>query len=96
MKPSPIPVHDNGDQVARQRQKRTEDQLDRPVAGFDDMTLRDVVISVVAATEESAGPLDVDDFLTQRGHVWQTVEMVHVCLAFVDRHVSSGPSGWRS
>lgn len=88
---SPSPVHDHDDEVARQRQKRAEDQLDRPVAGFDDLTLRDVIISVVAATEESQGPLDVDLFLTERGHVWQTVEMVHACLAFVDIYVLPGP-----
>lgn len=77
---------DNGDQVARQRRKRAAGFLDRPVAGFEDITLDDVLRSVVAATEESKGPLDVERFLTERGHAWQTVEMVLVCLQFVDKH----------
>ncbi|MGH9276804.1 MAG: hypothetical protein ACRD12_01645 [Acidimicrobiales bacterium] len=82
---------DNGDQVARQRRKRATVLLDRPVAGFDDLTLNDVLRAVVAAIHESDGPLDVEAFLIERGHVWQTVEMVQACLVFVDRHVSSPP-----
>jgi hypothetical protein len=79
------------DEVARQRHKRAAAMLDRPVAGFDDVTLEDVLRSVIAATDESDGALDVERFLTERGHVWQTVEMVRVCLTFVDRWVSSPP-----
>lgn len=79
---------DSGDEVARQRRKRAEAQLDRPVAGFDDLMLRDVVIAVVAATEESAGSLDVERFLAERGHAWQTVEMVTASLDMIDRHPS--------
>ncbi|MGH9226569.1 MAG: hypothetical protein ACRD2W_22920 [Acidimicrobiales bacterium] len=82
---------DNGDQVARQRRKRAASLLDRPVAGFEEVTLEDVLRSVIAATDECDGPLDVDRFLTERGHVWQTVEMVGVCLTFVDRIESSPP-----
>ena len=84
---------DNGDEVARQRRKRAAGLLDRPVAGFDDVTLSDVLTSVVAAGEESRGPLDVERFLIERGHAWQTVEMVLVCLKFVDTHISSPPPG---
>ncbi len=79
---------DAGDEVARQRRKRAEGQLDRPVAGFEDLSLRDVVKSVLAATEESAAPLDVEQFLSERGHTWQTVEMVTASLELVDRHPS--------
>lgn len=87
---------DSGDEVARQRRKRADALLDRPVAGFDDLTLRDVLISVLAATEESPVPLDIERFLAERGHAWQTAEMVLASLAFVDRHPSSPRSGPRS
>lgn len=80
---------DDGDQVGRQRRKRAMAQLGRPVANFDDLTLDDVLRSVVAATQESRGPLDVERFLTERGHAWQTVEMVLSCLEFVDVHGAS-------
>ena len=80
---------DDDDQVGRQRRKRAMALLDRPVANFDDLTLDDVLRSVVAATEESKGPLDVEGFLTERGHAWQTVEMVLSCLRFVDIHEPS-------
>jgi len=78
---------DDGDQVGRQRRKRARAQLDRPVANFDDLTLDDVLRSVLAATEECHGPLDVEQFLIERGHAWQTVEMVQACLRVVDVHV---------
>lgn len=81
----------DGDEVARQRRKRATSLLQRPVAGFDDFTLEDVLRSVVAATEECDGPLDVERFLTERGHVWQTVEMIQSCLPFVDRDATSPP-----
>ncbi|MDQ4132757.1 MAG: hypothetical protein M3179_06010, partial [Actinomycetota bacterium] len=84
-------IPDDGDEVARQRRKRAAAFLDRPVAGFDDVTLEDVLRSVIAATDECDGPLDIDDFLAERGHAWQTVEMVQVCLTIVDRHISSPP-----
>jgi hypothetical protein len=74
---------DNGDEVGRQRRKRALSLLDRPVAGFDELTLNDVLRSVLAATEESDGALDIEQFLNERGHVWQTVEMVQACLAVV-------------
>ena len=77
---------DDGDEVGRQRRKRAMVLLDRPVANFDDLTLDQVLRSVVAATEECKGPLDVERFLTERGHAWQTVEMVRSCLRFVDVH----------
>ncbi len=78
-----------GDEVGRQRQKRAEALLDRPVAGFDDLTLRDVVISVLAAVDESVEPLDVEQFLVTRGHPWQTVDMVFASLRVIERHPSS-------
>lgn len=87
---------DVGDEVARQRRKRAEALLDRPVARFDDLTLRDVVVSVLAATDESPDPLDVERFLTERGHAWQTVEMVVASLSFVERHPSAPTVGPRS
>ena len=80
---------DEGDQVGRQRRKRAMALLDRPVANFEDLTLDDVLRSVVAATQECKGPLDVERFLTDRGHAWQTVEMVQSCLRFVDVHVTT-------
>ncbi len=80
---------DDGDQVGRQRRKRALALLDRPVANFDDLTLNDVLRSVVAATDECAGPLDIEQFLTERGHAWQTVEMVLSCITLVDVHVAS-------
>lgn len=80
---------DDVDEVARQRRKRADAQLDRPVAGFDDLTLRDVVTSVLAATDESPEPLDVEQFLADRGHAWQTAEMVVASLEVTGRHPSS-------
>lgn len=70
---TPTAMHHRGDEVARRRQERAEDQVGRPVAAdsFAHTTRRDVAISVVAATEESPGPLDRDRFLTERGHVRQ-------------------------
>ncbi len=87
---------DSSDQVAQQRRKRADALLDRSVAGFDDLTLRDVVQSVLAATDESAEPLDVERFLAERGHVWQTVEMVLASLDVIDRHPSWPSAGPRS
>lgn len=78
-----------GDEVGRQRRKRAMALLDRPVANFDDLTLDDVVRSVMAAIDESKEALDVERFLTDRGHAWQTVEMVLACLRVVD---IGGPS----
>jgi hypothetical protein len=89
VKPEDAP--DNGDRIARHRRKRAADLLDRSVAGFDDVTLKDVLRSVIAATDESGGRLDVDRFLTERGHTWQTVELVLTCLTFVDTYVSCPP-----
>ena len=86
---------DTGDEVGRQRRKRAEALLDRPVAGFD-LTLREVVMSVLAATDESPEPLDVERFLRERGHAWQTVEMVLTSLDAIERHPSSPISGARS
>ncbi len=80
---------DDRDQVGRQRRKRAMALRSRPVANFNDVTLDDVLRSVLAATEESDGQLDVERFLTERGHAWQTVEMVNVCLRSVDVHVPS-------
>ena len=98
MRPSQVlsPGSDVGDEVARQRRKRAEALLDRPVARFDDLTLREVVISVLAATEESPEPLDVERFLVERGHVWQTVEMVVASLNVVEAHTFSPSSDPRS
>ena len=84
---------DNGDEVARQRRKRAAGLLDRAVADFDDLTLDDVVRSVIAASGEAEGPLDVERFLIERGHAWQTVEMVRVCLTFIGPQASSPPTG---
>ena len=84
---------DSGDEVGRQRRKRAEALLDRSVAGFEDLTLRDVLISVLAATEESTAPLDVERFLLERGHAWQTVEMVLASLTSIERHPSA-PTRW--
>jgi hypothetical protein len=83
---------DTGDEVARQRRKRADALLDRPVAGFDDVSLRDVITSVLAAADESLDPLDVERFLAERGHAWQTVEMVLASLEITGAHPSShGP-----
>ena len=84
------------DEVGRQRRKRAAALLDRTVAGFEDLTLRDVLISVLAATEESPEPLDVERFLAERGHAWQTVEMVLTSLDVIDLHPSSPSAGPRS
>jgi hypothetical protein len=80
---------DDGDEVARQRRKRAALLLDRSVAGFDDVTLDDVLRSVAAAADESEGPLDVELFLTERGHVWQTIEIVQVCLTSLESRMTS-------
>jgi hypothetical protein len=76
---------DDCDEVARQRRKRVEGLLDRPVACFDELTLRDVITSVLAATEECTDELDVEQFLAERGHPWQTVEMVVASLELLDQ-----------
>ncbi len=86
-----IDTDDNGDEVGRQRRKRAAAFLDRPVAGFEDVTLEDVLRSVIAATEECDGSLDIERFLADRGHAWQTLEMVQSCLTVVDRHITSPP-----
>ncbi len=93
MKPRPVLVDpmSDGDEVARQRRRRAEALLDRAVPGFHDVTLRDILTAVVAARDEAGGELDVDRFLTDRGHGWRTVEMVHTCLAFVHPSLSSSP-----
>ena len=83
---------DNGDEVARQRRKRAAALLDRSVPDFDDVTLNDVVRSVMAASDEAKEPLDVERFLTERGHAWQTVDMVRVCLTFVGPHPAFPPT----
>jgi hypothetical protein len=86
------PGSGSGDEVARQRRKRADALLDRPVAGFDDVSLRDVIASVLAANDESPEPLDVERFLAERGHAWQTVEMVLASLKITGGHPSShGP-----
>ncbi len=82
----------DGDEVARQRRKRVEALLDRAVPGFGDVTLRHVLTAVIAADEEAGGHLDVDGFLTERGHAWRTVEMVRTCLGFVQPSASPSPS----
>lgn len=87
--PLPAGTPDDGDQVARQRRKRAAALLDRSVAGFDELTLEDVVRSVIAASDEAKGALNVEQFLTDRGHAWQTIEMVQTCLTFADRYESS-------
>ena len=69
------------DDLARQRRKREVRLLAQPVAGFPAMTVGDVVTTVMAATEESRGALDVPRFLADRGYSWHTIETV---LAYVD------------
>ena len=64
------------DEVTRQRLKHRAAFLERPVSGFPGMTLGQTVASVVAATEEAEGVLDVQRFLADEGHSWQTIESV--------------------
>jgi hypothetical protein len=85
-------VDDVVDEVSRQRRKHWDESLNRPVAGFPDVTLRDVVDEVQGATASDSGvfrppdqlvvpgearPVDaVGRFLAGRGHTPETIRTV--------------------
>ena len=79
--PASLPI----DEVARQRQRRQVRLLAIPLIEQPDATLGDVVDSVRAARDELPGHLDVDQFLTDAGHGWRTIEAVKAYLDHVDR-----------
>lgn len=64
-------VEDTADEVGRQRRKHWDASLNRPVAGFPDVTLREVVAEVEGATAEVVRPL-----LAGRGHSPETISTV--------------------
>ena len=54
------------DDFARQRCKRQARLFGRPVLGFTALTIADAMEEVMAAAEESGGPLDVVGLLADR------------------------------
>jgi hypothetical protein len=69
-RPEPA-VGDTGDEVSRQRRKHWDASLNRPVAGFPDVTLREVVAEVEGATADVVLP-----FLAGQGHSPETISTV--------------------
>jgi hypothetical protein len=70
------PDTDGDDEVAHQRRKHWAASLGKPVPGFPEMTLSNVVADVLAATAEAGRTLDVAQFLSGRGHSQETIETV--------------------
>jgi hypothetical protein len=66
-----LAVEDVADEVSRQRRKHWEASLNRPVAGFADVTLRQVVAEVEGTTAVAVGR-----FLAGRGHTAETIRTV--------------------
>jgi hypothetical protein len=64
-------VDDAADEVSRQRRKHWKTSLDRPVAGFPDVTLRQVVAEAEGTTAPAVG-----EFLVDRGHTAETIRVV--------------------
>lgn len=77
------------DDLSRQRRKREARLLARPVAGFPELTLRQVVAAVLEAGEASRQSHQVERFLTEQGHSWETIEMV---LAYLGPGCQDGSS----
>jgi hypothetical protein len=85
-------VEDAADEVSRQRRKHWDASLNRTVAGFPHVTLRQVVAEVEAATAPDSGVLRAPDelvtpgedrpadavrrFLASRGHAPETIRTV--------------------
>src|SRR4051812_48180003 len=79
--PQTSPTLDDGDEVSRQRRRRTARLLEGPVAGFPDLIVADVVAMVAAAGEESGGRVDAAAYLAGAGFPWQTSEAVLAYLS---------------
>jgi hypothetical protein len=85
-------VEDTADEVSRQRRKHWDASLNRPVAGFPDVTLGQVVAEVEGATAPDSGDFRASDelivpgedrpadavrrFLAGRGHTPETIRTV--------------------
>lgn len=85
-------VEDAADEVSRQRRKHWDASLNRPVAGFPDVTLRQVVAEVEGATAPDSEVFRAPDelvvpgedrpadavrrFLAGRGHAPETIRTV--------------------
>jgi hypothetical protein len=82
---------DAADEVSRQRRKHWDASLNRPVPGFPEMTLAEVVAEVEAATDLDSGVFSAPDelvvpgedlagavgrFLAGRGHTPATIRTV--------------------
>jgi hypothetical protein len=83
---------DAADEVSRQRRKHWDASLNRPVPGFPEMTLAEVVAEVEAATDDDSGVFSAPDelvvpgddgaagavsrFLAGRGHTPATIRKV--------------------
>ncbi|MGH9179109.1 MAG: hypothetical protein ACRD0N_11230 [Acidimicrobiales bacterium] len=85
------PLTPGDDDLRRQRRRREARLLAQPVSGFAATSVGDVVMTVMAATEESGGAVDPQRFLAGRGHCWQTIETV---LAYLDRHERDRSVRW--
>jgi hypothetical protein len=70
-------VEDTADEVSRQRRKHWDASLNRPVDGFPDVTLGQVVAEVEGATVPDSGDFRaVRRFLAGRGHTPETIRTV--------------------
>jgi len=81
------------DEVGRQRRKHWQASLNRPVAGFPDVTLRQVVAEVEGGTAPDS---EVSSVLAGRGHTPETIRMVQGYLdlqrALESRHDARRPA----
>ena len=83
-------VEDTADEVGRQRRKHWDASLNRPVAGFPDVTLREVVAEVEGATAEVVRPL-----LAGHGYSPETISTVQGYLELqraLESRRASGPT----
>lgn len=78
---------DGGDDLSRQRQKRAARLLNRAAVQFDDVDLKEVVVSVRGATEDRGVRLDACRFLAEQ----QTIDVV---LAYLSLEGIAHPSVW--
>lgn len=80
------------DDLSRQRRKRDERLLARPLPEEPTMTVGDLVADVVAASDGDDDEFDVRDYLAERGHDWATIKAV---VDYVERRAAP-PSPERS
>jgi hypothetical protein len=74
--PGSIEPSMDDDDLSRQRRKREARLLDGQLRDFPGVTVADVVADVLAASDEGRTPLDVHDYLAERGHTPATIATV--------------------